>query len=376
MMWLRSIAFVLVMMLSLSATARAATSISEVLKRVEQSSDPMPKDGHFSGDVAENIKSRTVQLLTPNEKMLLGLDQDAFAFANYRDHGHFYIATIPGLHVDAQGLPTAAAPVIHEVHLIGDHWEEKTNPDLAEAEVHTYLRFLFRDGQGVKLVYDQSRGEVVPTTIAPIASAVLSIEAIRPSQQPNADFLPYSLIFDFALGHLFYSSYDRSQGEESDTGRIIEDQVLHLTSAKSLVPGIERAHEALLYNAIRASNDFGRSTTYNVVLNNCTNRLFDLVDRSIDHGFRKNVFIENVKLATDINVARGIEALKKLALSKNIELPPEVESQLNQASAQYLTKELVDGAAKSGNPRQYFTWLPIFVKAHFTARDLLVNSPN
>lgn len=366
-----TLALISLALLSPLAAAASDTSIEQVLKRVEQANDPMPAEGRFAQDVVENIKSRTVQFLTPDEKALFGLDRSAFAFANYRDHGHFYIAYIPNFRVDEQNNPVSTGSVVNEVHVIGDHWEQKTNPDLADAEVHTYLRFLFKEGNGVKLVYDQSAGEKVPQATPAIDSAVLSIEAIRPKSQPQANFLPYSLVFDFALGHLFYSSFDRSLGEEADTGRVIGDEALDLSAARSSFANIARPHEALLYAAIRASNDIGRSTTYNVVINNCTNRLFDLIDRAIKVRFNKKTFVAGVKAAMDANLAKGIDALKKMAAARNIQIPPEVNAELDKACSGYLSQELVSGAQQSQSPRKYFTWLPIFVNAHLTARGLL-----
>jgi|GEM_PF-4225154 len=362
-----------VLLTPVASFASDDSAIARLLSRVDQSNEPMPATGVFARDRVENIKSRTVQFLTPAEKAIFGLDGSALAFANYRDHGHFYIAYIPDFRVDEQNTPLSASAIVDEVRAIGDHWEEKTSPDLAAVEVHTYLRFLFKAGRGVKLVYDQTTNSKVPTSVPSIDSAVLSIEAIRPKSQPEANFLPYSLAFDFALGHLFYSSFDRSKGEEADPGRIVSEDTLDLSGAESRFPLLHRPHEALLFGAIQASNDLGRSITYNVVTDNCTNDLFRLVDRSIatTTGFNKDLFVKGVKTASDANIVSGVQALRKLAAQKNIQIPPEVDAELVKACNGYLSNELVEGARNSSDPRQYFTWLPIFVNAHFTARGLL-----
>jgi hypothetical protein len=361
----------------MQARAEISPQIAAVLKRVAQTNDYMPTKGAYARERAENLRARTLVLLKDEEKRAFGIESSALAFANFRDHEHFFVAYVPGIRVDDKSIPTSSNSVVSEVHAIQEHWAALTKPALAAVEAHTYLRFFFKSGSGVKLVYDQTTQSSVETSRAAISPAVLSIEAIRPASKPSADFMPSALLYDFAIGNLFYSQSDRDLWEKDDIGKVVDDFRLNLRASTSRVAGITSPSDAILVRSIQTSHNRGRSQTYNFVEDNCTNRLFDLLDNSITYGhdFDRSILVNEIKVTIRNNIAQQLVLLKDKVREKGKNLPPSALAELSAMTEQQIATSLVSAAETAEEPREFGTWIPPFVRPHLAARHLIKPSP-
>ncbi len=360
------------------AMAQTSPQIASVLKRVAQANDFMPTQGAYARERAENIRARTLVLLKAEEKKAFGLDPAALAFANFRDHEHFYVVYIPGIQVDEHNIPTSSSSVVSEVHAIQEHWAALTKPALASVEAHTYLRFIFKAGSGVKLVYDQNTQTSVESARAAVSPVVLSIEAIRPASKPSADFMPSAFMYDFAIGNLFYSQFDRDLWEKDDTGKVVDDFRLNLKASTSRVVGITSPADAILVRSIQTSHNMGRAQTYNFVEDNCTNRLFELLDNSVTYGrgFERSILVNEIKVTIRNNIAQQLVLLKATLKEKGKDLPPSALAELSEMTEQQIATRLVSAAETSDEPKSFATWLPPFVRPHLAARQLIKASAN
>ena len=362
----------------MQAEAESSPQIEAVLKRVVQANDFMPTKGAYARERAENTRARTLVLLKNEEKRAFGIEPSALAFANFRDHEHFYVAYIPGIRVDDKNIPTSSSSVVSEVHAIQEHWAALTKPALAAVEAHTYLRFIFKSGSGVKLVYDQTTQSPVETSRLAISPAVLSIEAIRPASKPSADFMPSALLYDFAIANLFYSQFDRDLWEKDDIGKVVDDFRLNLKASTSRVVGISSPADAILVRSIQTSHNLGRSQTYNFVEDNCTNRLFDLLDNSVtyDRGFDRSILVNEIKITIRNNIAQQLVLLKDTVKEKGKDLPASALADLSAMTEQQIATRLVSAAETAEEPKEFGTWIPPFVRPHLAARQLIKASQN
>ena len=345
--------------------------------RFDESADPMPSSGAYKQDRVENVKGRTLQFLSLEEKRELRIEPEVLAFANFRYQGQFYVAHIPGVHVDAVNHIVTCDALTQSVHVISEHWEAKANPDLASLESHAYLRFDFKPGRGVVLDYNQAFKTRANPKLKPIRSAVLSVEALRSQTQLDAPFIPHAFLFDFAVGHLFYATYDRTQSEMADTARIEEDLPLSFPRIQSAVDGVPDPRDAVLIRAIQSSPRFGRTQSYNFVLNNCTNRLFEILDEALFHhdDFNRPDFVRAISAALRVDLPKAFHALDQAMSLGGSTLPDSLLTGLNTLTSDQLRASLMGGAWLSPSPNTYQSWFPPLVNAHLIARGLLGTSP-
>jgi hypothetical protein len=256
-----------------------AQTIPKLLERVTQSNDPMPSSGKFKGQKVENQQRRTIVFLNSSEKKALSLTQDEVAFANFRHNGSFFIASIDGLKSGIDGRPLKSQNIIEKIVLSKKHWAGKTRPDTKEMEVHAELIFYFKAQSGVKLHFNQN-SQLKLKVPQRLGSLVLSIEAIRSSEESKSPFFPAALGSHFAIGHRILSLHERNTQHRDDPERTTSSYRLNFADTKSKRE-YNLSEEAILMASLEKSHDLARKQAYNMFNNNCTNNIFRILDENL-----------------------------------------------------------------------------------------------
>lgn len=353
--------------------AQVDNQIGEYLQLYDQSEDRMPSTGAFKNQTVENNQSRTLILLSPAEKTLFGIDEDHLAFANFRHLGKFYIASIAGLTVGPDQKIRNSFDVVSSVIFQKEHWSP-TAPETTELEAHSLLRFTFRRGMGIRLAYDQTHQKFMPTSTPLIQEIVASWEAIRSKNKPQEGFLPSSLKFDFAAAYLVYSAAERARQLGLQKKTRFVNFPLNLTRSRSNIHGIQSQKDALLFHALKSSSQWGRNQTYNILLNNCTARAFDLLDVALRQtgplDFR-GIQQRTIEFANNDSKLMA-QFLIRMARDKKIQLPREIETGLTQLASGTLLKLAKDlDFSRMNNPKSFLYETPPFVESHLKARGFI-----
>ncbi len=225
-------------------------------------------------------------------------------------------------------------------------------------------------------MYNQDRKKAVSDLS--LKGLVLSIEAIRSKDNRHAGFLPAGFMNSFAVGYRVYSLEERDNNYKKDEESILTSFDLDFSKVKSFTRKASAA-DYLLYNGIVASNDLGRNQTYNLFSNNCTNRLFDLFDQSMQ--FRSNEKLDTIILKREYQkwAEDDLDDIVKFMVTyieKNPSIPaPPQLLQLTQLSLEDIVTGKFDEEFQSedasANPKNFLYNLPMFIKAHLEIRGLI-----
>lgn len=366
--------------LCLTATlAWSAPSIETDLKNYLQDNELMPQTGDFAGEIIENDEKRTLVFLTPEQKRLYNIDESDIAVANFRHIGKFYIATIPAINMGEYNNLESISPLIEDATFVKASWAGKVRPETASVEVHSEMLFNLKDTAKIELVFNQDEVKFLEKPIA-LSGAVLSIEAIRSKDSLDAEFMPAGLGYNFAVGHRIYSLAEREIKYSKAKDTTFKSYKLDFSNTISNRGDI-RPQDYLFYWGLRMSDLYGRSQTYNLLQNNCTNRLFDILDMALSYNNDKGGKIdfsainENYISWVNQDLDKVIAFLVKMKAAKaGIEYPAEVQ-QLIATQGKDLTLNTLDQMAIStgaeNNPKNFLYQLPMFIEGHLKARGLI-----
>jgi hypothetical protein len=245
-------------------------------------------------------------------------------------------------------------------------------------EVHSELIFEFKKSSGIQLVFNQDKREVV-TGDRKIHDAVLSIEAIRSQKNKDADFLPDGLGYNFAVGYRFYSTAERDLKNQQEDAAEYTSYELDFKDTKSYHPDLAPM-DNLLFTSLKTSFTHGRNQTYNLIMNNCTNRLFDLMDTSVGYNVSKGGKVDFEAIGNEYidfvnNDLKSLSSSFLVLLNKNLFImPPEAESQIYVASRTLMLENLSEMENSNGsrdNVRKLFIWTSSIYRGHLKARGLI-----
>ncbi len=353
-----------------------AQTIPQILDRVSQEKDMMPRMGKYKNQTVENGQRRTIMFLSKNEKKVLGINPETVAFANYRHNNQFFIASIEGMKVNSQNRPSSSSPLIEKIILSKKHWAGKSRPETKEMEVHAELLFYFKKGKGVSLVYNQNTKSQIKNNQM-IGSAVLSVEAVRSSKAEHASFFPDALGPHFALAPRIVSLYERNMQHRDDPERTLTSYKLNLSDTKSKRSGMAAA-EALLAGSLEKSNDTGRKEAYHIITNNCTNNQFEVMDKNISYNKNHGGKIDYSLIKQDIvdfvnkDLDTMLNFLEDMAdKNKNV-----VDAQTRELLRKYVVEHSLSRASdidmsQVNSPNNLMYQVPAFIDGHLRARGLL-----
>lgn len=361
--------------LGLFSTTAFAQTIPQILNRVSQASDQMPRLGKYKNQTVENDQRRTIVLLSADEKQTLGIQSDTLAFANFRHNGQFYIAAIEGMKSNSQGRPVSSKKLIEKIILSKKHWAGKTRPETKEMEVHAELLFYFQKDNGIKLIYNQNKKSLLARPQI-LGSLVLSVEAIRSSQAKEAAFFPDALGPNFAIGHRIVSVYERNMQHRDDPERTITSYRFDMSDTKSKRNGFGPA-ESLLAGSIEKSHDLGRKQTYHIITNNCTNNIFNVLDENISYNKSRDGKIDYSLIKKDIVdfVNRDLNAmlsfLENMADKNKNVIDPQTRELLRKYVVEHSLARVEDiDMSKVNSPDNLMYQVPAFIDGHLRARGL------
>lgn len=366
-------AFILTLLVSFSVFAN-----EDLISRYEQKNQPMPSSGDYAGETIESSSKRTIIILSKTEKEIFGIDTEDLAFANFKHNNTFYIASIPAIKLKNQLDLKRATNVVESVSFMKEHWAGQSRPETKNVEVHSELIFTFQQSSGIELHFNQDERKEVQGA-ARIYKAVLSIEAIRSEQNIDAGFLPGGLGYNFAVGYRFYSAAQRDIKNETEVAATYTEHDLDFSDTVSY-SGVANAMDYLLYQSLKTSHQMGRNQTYNFVQNNCTNRLFDLLDISMGYNQSNGGAVRFDQVGESYidfvnNDLEGlISLLSQMAADKHIVIPKDVQALLNQAAKGLALKQLQDMQKTYGsqdNVKNLLYALPPFIDGHLKARGLI-----
>ena len=366
----------LMILTCLASQSIFAQTIPQILNRVSQEKDMMPKLGKYKNQTVENGQRRTIMFLTPAEKKTLGIKENIMAFANFRHNNQFFIATIDEMKVDKNSRATSAPSIIEKIILSKKHWAGKVRPATKEMEVHAEVLFYFKSNSGVRLIYNQSTQAHVAKAQT-LSAAVLSVEAVRSSKAEHAAFFPDALGPNFALGPRIVSLYERNMQHRDDPERMIKSYKLDLSDTVSKRSGLG-SNESLLAAALEKSNDTGRKETYHIIFNNCTNNLFNILDASLtynkSHGGKIDYSIIKEDIVDFVNkdLENMLSFLEEMA-DKN---QNSVDAKTKEILRKYIVEHSLSRASdidmsKVNSPDNLMYQAPAFIDGHLKARGLV-----
>jgi hypothetical protein len=366
----------LVVLSCLLTTTAFAQTIPQILNRVSQDKDLMPRAGKYKNQTVENGQRRTITFLTKAEKEKLGIKPDIMAFANFRHNGQFFIATIDGMKTNSQGRPTSAKSLVEKIVLSKKHWAGKTRPETKEMEVHAELLFYFKKDSGINLIFNQNTQSALskPQTLA---NVVLSIEAIRSSKAEKAPFFPDALGPNFAIGHRIVSLYERNMQHKDDPERTITSYRFTMNDTRSKRNGFGPS-EALLAGSLEKSNDLGRRQAYHIITNNCTNNIFNVLDENITYNQSRGNRIDYSLIKQDIVdfVNKDLDAMLNFLENMAEKNQNVVDKETRELLRKYVVEHSLSRASdidmsKVSSPDNLMYQVPAFIDGHLRARGLL-----
>ncbi len=367
-----------------------------IFSNLSQSSELMPVNGKYAGQYVENIDKRTPVLLSFKQKSALNLDPDDLYIANIKHRGKFYIAKFKGVTVDSENNFKTINSVTESVHYIKEKWNAGKRPEIQELEAHSSLLIKFLEGNGLELVIDQidfeESGYQLSSTMKPVLlkEIVISLEAIRGMDSLDAAFLPDGILENFALGIRVYSETERVERRGGDLS-LYEDEFfqLDLTQVKSTVFGPLDIGGVLLYNALKVSSDVERSQPYTLFSNNCTNRLFDLLNFSLvlvkDNKSIEEDLIEGMKKSIEVEGVAILDFMEELSISKIKDIDNSmIEAMTNDLFVLFKlireNRNILSSFIHSNNlvgdykkAKEYLYSFPIFIEDHLSARGLVLS---
>ena len=119
--------------------------------RFNQTGESMPS-GKFLSEFIESKDKRTPIVLSSGEKIVLGLDTNAFYIANFKHRGNHYIAKVNGVKVKGENEVISVSSKTKVMKIVKEKWAAKKRPELQELEAHASMLIEFEKNQGLELV--------------------------------------------------------------------------------------------------------------------------------------------------------------------------------------------------------------------------------
>lgn len=333
--------------------------------------EKMPPFGKYAGQIVETERRRALILLTEEEKKSLDIPVEQLAFANFRHAQKFYIATLPGIQVNEKNEIVSTNNIVEKIILSEKHWAAQIRKETRSIEVHSELTFFLKDSQGVQLVLNQDTKTRLKENRELKEPLVFSIEAVKSKDFPQDDFFPAALGPNFALAHRIESNTERNMQHLDDPDRIIVSNKLDFSNTQSRLKNVTSPQDAVLVNSILKSYNSQRSQAYEVLTQNCTNGLFNILDQSLK--YKNKIDDQKIKAAV-LKFTRN-DLKKVLIYLKQQKLQAE---QTNVAVSESLDKTLVElsrflesQAATAQIDSQFMLTFPAFIQGHLKARGLI-----
>lgn len=341
-----------------------------------------PSPGKYHDEEVESGQRRALSILTRDEKIALGMKAeqlDQLTFANFRHNKIFYVATIPGIKVDASNRVVSTDNVVAKVGYSEKHWAANIRKATRSVEAHSELVFTLNPGHEIQLIANQNTRTPLRTIKVLKDPVILSVEAVRSAEKPDASFFPDALGPNFAVVHRIVSDHERDLQHRDDPDRQIDSDKLSFEGVKSKPFAGSEARakvlpnpmDALLVTAILRSELRGRKETYGVATKNCTNSLFQLMDEvliyknPINKAEIKKGIVKFLK--TDLpGIIEFMEAQQKLADAEKVQLDAITKTmlvRLKEIDSKKLDESQISESA--------FSSLPALIKPHLRARGLL-----
>lgn len=363
-------------LLFISFTWAQTSYQTDVLSSLTQSNDLMPATGKFKGHKIENKEKRTLIRLTSMQKSAFSIPSDALAFGNFLHKGEFYIAYLPTMKVrDDQGVQLLH-PTVKKVEFVQKQWAAQIRPETKSLETHAEMTLELLPKSSMVLVYNQNTKKSVSLKIDKI---IFSIEVARSEKALDAPFFPEAFLGNLAVVHRLYSYYEKQNRSDNHESTYVINK-LDFSDTKAFHPKVQRSEDYLLFKAIETSHLYGRNQTYDAFLNNCTNRLFDLLDQSMGYNQSKTKKIDFSKIEEDYvdwvneDLTQVLDLLKGHISKNNIKVPQELSLKIEKMS-QDLVLNKIDDMKKSWSHEQdmrhFLYGLPSFIEGHLKARGLI-----
>ncbi len=336
------------------------------------SDELMPSFGKFSTEIVEKIQRRAVILLTTQEKINLKIPIQQIAFANFRHAGVFYVATIPGIIVDQNNVVVKTDHIVEKIIFSEKHWAAKIRKETQSIEAHSELSIFLKAGHGIQLIVNQDTKEklkVIKTLNEPI---VYSVEAVRSELHPTIGFFPYALGPNFALARRIESSTERNIQHLDDPDRKIVSNHLDFKNTKSRIRYVSDPKDAVLVSSILKSNEDQRHTAYEIVTNNCTNGIFNILDSSLIYKNNKidTERIRNAVIKFSQNDLKQILEYLKQQKFKAAQQGTALSAGLDE-TIDVISKYSERATLKTEIPNDFLTTIPAFIGGHLQARGLI-----
>jgi len=393
--------------------------------------DKVPVGSSFTGLLTKNEK-RTLVVLTEEEKIKLNINKDVLAYANFAKYHetdkkvYYYVIEFPGIKINTPktlenmakivatrskfGIDTAAKlktmpslvvtniiQNIKDVNFVKEHWSEGARPGTTEVEVHSMLRFIFQSGPSFssvmpRLVINQTKIEAgnfaaanVPLDEQKQTNLIISGEAVRPDNDPNASFMPSAFKVDFAIAHLIYN-YETRQVSTAAEGGTYEVLQLNFSKVKNYkykeISGSPML--ALLLEGFHRNLALARAETYNIFIKNCTNVLFEIIDDVLKFTPNYQHLKDDINLFIEKDMPVLVDHIESTGV-KDDALPKEVQEFLkaNTVSGtannetlllkyvQSLPKKLETTSITDKDVKFLAPWPP-FVEGQLKSRNLFI----
>lgn len=333
--------------------------------------EKMPPFGKYAGQLVETAQRRAVVLLTDEEKINLGIPVGQIAFANFRHAKTFYVATIPGITVDSKNRILKTKDIVEKIVFSEKHWAAQIRKETQSLEAHSELSIFLKDQEGIQLILNQDTQTKLNQPRELKEPLVYSIEAVRSKQDPDAGFFPSALGPNFALANRLESNTERNMQHRDDPDRIIISNRLDFTGTTSRFPAVLSSKDAVLVSAILKSNKNQRGVAYEVLTDNCTNGLFNILDESV--VYKNKIDNKKIKEAVVKFTRKDLKVIllylqkqKAEAIGNGVVLAAGIDEALNELS-KYSEKE----ARQADIDSHFLLTIPAFINGHLRGRGLI-----
>lgn len=207
----------------------------------------MPTGPH-KGEPMDLRQKRSIIILGDSEAEKYKTQKEDTVFANFYHEGRFWIASVP-------------KDSVEKVYFLKEKFVAPV------PAFHTSLRLKLKPGHDVKL-FPQTGEEVKPQFVSDL---IFSVEGVPVRGETFA--VGKAFESQLALSLRFYSA--KELFFESDY--FLNDKIEQIPLIASDVE-----NQRILVNALKESHETGQSKMYSFCYNNCTNRIYELLDRSLD----------------------------------------------------------------------------------------------
>lgn len=261
-------AIVFVAIISIISSASAALAGSNCIKTDPWDPTEPLRVGPYRGECVITDHQRSAQVLSTEELKKLGLpSSNGITIANLWHAKKFWIAHIP---------ENSVSGVYFQKIQFGN------NPAVAHAQIR------FKLNKPVELLYDQKLGrKVLPTADDAISDGIreitVSVEAARSTSTLSSELMPLGAQYAFVLVTRVMSTSERIREMREGKDNPPEEYALDFSSFANDINTNLRPQDAVLFSALRTSQENGTSHAYHFLFANCTSEAFRIIDQALTY---------------------------------------------------------------------------------------------